>query len=192
MTDTLQAWDEALLLWLNGSPEALAEAAWWLTQPWCSAPVYLWVIWRVFKGSSWRTGALKMVVILATFAGTDAISSRLFKPGFERLRPSHNDALDGQLILHTSAEGNAYRGGRFGFVSSHAANTFGLAAITLLLLGSSGTRWMWVWAGIVSWTRIYLGVHYPGDIICGALFGAGFALATFTLFHRFLPAISTP
>lgn len=192
MLDTLQAWDEALLLWLNGMPEALAEVAWALTQPWASLPVYLFVIWRLFRGVTWQKGAWRLAIVLVTFAGTDAVSSRVLKPGFERLRPSHEPALTDQLVLHLNGDGNPYRGGRFGFVSSHASNTFGLAAITLLLLGSKRLRWLWLWAAAVSWTRIYLGVHYPADILCGALFGGGWAAATFTLSQRLNTRFSTP
>jgi undecaprenyl-diphosphatase len=190
--DTLQAWDEALLLLLNGTPEWLSAVGWWLSQPWCSTPVYLFVIWRLFKGVSWQTGALRMAMVLVTFAGTDAISSRVLKPGFERLRPSHNPSLSEALVLHQNQDGTVYRGGRFGFVSSHAANTFGLAAIAFLILGKSTTRWLWIWAGIVSWTRMYLGVHYPGDIVFGSLFGIGFAAATYVLFSRMIQAKPTP
>ncbi|MDA8695839.1 phosphatase PAP2 family protein [Flavobacteriales bacterium] len=192
MKDTLQAWDEALLLLLNGTPEWLSGAGWWLSQPWCSTPVYLFVIWRLFKGVPWRTGALRMAMVLVTFAGTDAISSRVLKPGFERLRPSHNPSLSTTLVLHQNQDGTVYRGGRFGFVSSHASNTFGLAAIAFLILGKSATRWLWVWAGVVSWTRLYLGVHYPGDIVFGSLFGIGFAAATHVLFSRFITPKPTP
>lgn len=184
MKDTLQAWDEAVLLLLNGAPESLSAVGWWLSQPWSSTPVYLFVIWRLFKGVPWQRGALRLAMVLVTFAGTDAISSRVLKPGFERLRPSHNPDLSEALILHQHEDGSVYRGGRFGFVSSHASNTFGLAAMAFLLLGSTATRWLWLWAAIVSWTRIYLGVHYPGDIVFGALFGTGFAAATHQLFSR--------
>ena len=192
MTDTLQALDEALLLWLNGTPEALAGVAWALTQPWVSLPVYLFIIWRLFRGVAWQKGAWRLAVVLVTFAGTDAVSSRLLKPGFERLRPSHEPALSDQLVLHSNEDGTPYRGGRFGFVSSHASNTFGLAAITLLLLRSKRLRWLWIWAALVSWTRIYLGVHYMGDIVFGAIFGGGWAAATFTLSERLKTRFSTP
>jgi len=192
VTDTLQAWDEALLLWLNGTPEALAQVAWTLTQPWISLPVYLYVIWRLFRGVAWQTGAWRLAVVLVTFAGTDAVSSRVLKPGFERLRPSHEPALADQLVLHLSEDGTPYRGGRFGFVSSHASNTFGLAAITLLLLGSKRLRWLWVWAALISWTRVYLGVHYMGDIVFGALFGGGWAAATYILSNRLKTRFSLP
>jgi len=177
--DTLQAWDEALLMLLNGSPESFSAAGWWLSQPWSSTPVYLFVIWRIFKGVTWQKGALRLVLVLLTFAGTDAISSRLFKPGFERLRPSHNPALEDTLILHENADGTVYRGGRFGFVSSHAANTFGLAGIAFLILGGSATLWLFVWAAAVSWTRMYLGVHYPADIVSFLILGGSATLWLF-------------
>jgi undecaprenyl-diphosphatase len=192
VTDILQAWDEALLLLLNGTPEGLAQLVWWLTNPWCSLPVYIFVIWQVFRGVNARVGALRLAVILVTFTGTDAISSRVLKPGFERLRPSHDPALEGELTLHENPDGSVYRGGRFGFVSSHAANTFGLAAITMLLLGAAKRRWLWFWAMVVSWTRVYLGVHYTGDIVFGAAFGMGFAAATFTLAKRLIPTLQPP
>lgn len=192
MKDTLQAWDEALLLLINGTPEWLSIGGWWLSNPWCSTPVYLFVIWRLFKGVSWQKGALRLAMVLATFAGTDAISSRVLKPGFERLRPSHNPALSDALVLHQNEDGSVYRGGRYGFVSSHASNTFGLAAIAFMILGKSAVWWLWIWAGLVSWTRMYLGVHYPADIVFGSLFGIGFAAATYVLFSRMIQAKPTP
>lgn len=190
--DTLQAWDEALLLTLNGHPDWLRDAAWILTSKWAAAPVVLLILFRLFKGGVRRSAWIALAAFLVTFAGTDAISSRLMKPGFERLRPSHEERLSEVIILHRHDDGSVYRGGRFGFVSSHAANTFGLATLAVLLFGAGAWRWLWVWALIVSWTRIYLGVHYPGDILFGALFGAGWAAACLTLFRKIDPRIQTP
>jgi len=190
--DTLQAWDEALLLALNAHPLWLADVAWFSTSKWSAAPVVLLVLWRLFRFGIHRSVWIGLGAFLVTFAGTDAISSRLMKPGFERVRPSHNDRLVDDLVLHTGPEGSTYRGGRFGFVSSHASNTFGLATLAVLLFGGGRWRWLWLWAAFISWTRIYLGVHYPGDILFGALFGAGWAGACFTLFRRINPHIQSP
>lgn len=190
--DTLQAWDEALLLTLNGHPHWLRDAAWILTSKWAAAPVVLLILFRLFKGGIRRSAWIALAAFLVTFAGTDAISSRLMKPGFERLRPSHEERLSEALTLHHHEDGSVYRGGRYGFVSSHAANTFGLATLAVLLFGAGAWRWLWVWALIVSWTRIHLGVHYPGDILFGALFGAGWAAACLTLFRKIDPRIQTP
>ena len=184
MLDTLQAWDEALLLLLNGQPAWLAQAAWMLTSKWATLPVVLLILYRLFARLQWKRGLTGLLLMLACVAGTDAISSRLFKPGFARPRPSHAVHLSNQLTLHTHSDGSVYRGGPFGFVSSHAANTFGLAALASLLFGGGRWRWLYAFAAAVSWTRIYLGVHYPGDILFGALFGVGWASALFTLARR--------
>ena len=133
-----------------------------------------------------------LVLMLACVAGTDAITSRLMKPGFARLRPSHTEQLTGQLVLHRLSDGSEYRGGLHGFVSSHAANTFGLAMLASLLFGGGRWRWLFLVAALVSWTRIYLGVHYPGDVLFGALFGVGWAGAIWTLARRLKWPVSTP
>lgn len=192
MLDTLQAWDEALLLLLNGQPEWLAQAAWMLTSKWATLPVALLILYRLFARRPWRHSVTGLLLLLACVAGTDAISSRLFKPGFARPRPSHAVHLSDQLALHTHSDGSVYRGGPFSFVSSHAANTFGLAALASLLFGGGRWRWLYAIAAAVSWTRIYLGVHYPGDILFGALFGVGWASALFTLARRLRLPIPLP
>lgn len=98
------------------------------------------------------------------------------KPFFARPRPSHEPGLAGLLHLV-----NGYKGGAYGFASSHAANTFGVAMFIYLLFRS---RYAWisaifVWAAVMSYTRIYLGVHYPGDIFAGALVGSACGVAAF-------------
>ena len=191
MFDTLQAWDEALLLALNGQPSWLRGAAWIVTSKWCFVPAILLVIRGLYRMADSRKAWIGFAAALVTFTGTDAVSSRLMKPGFERLRPSHNERLDDQLKLHAFQNGTFYRGGEYGFVSSHAANSFGLATFAVLLFGTRTWRWLWIWAAIVSWSRIYLGVHYPGDILFGALFGAGWACACFTLMNRISPTIQS-
>jgi len=178
MLETLQAWDEALLLVLNGAPSWLGPVAWGLSSLWAAVPVVILILWKLFSRFPLRRAMLGLLTVVLTFSGTDAISSRLMKPGFERLRPSHEPRLDGLLTLHHHPDGSVYRGGRFGFVSSHAANTFGLATCAVLLLGAGAWRWLWLWAALISWSRVYLGVHYTGDVVCGALFGVGFAAAT--------------
>ena len=103
----------------------------------------------------------------------DRISVLCFKDVFERLRPSH--ALEGVNLVKLNSWNLIYdyKGGQFGFVSSHAANAFSLATIFSLL----GKKYkifsliMFLWAILVGYSRVYCGVHYLGDVICGALLG---------------------
>jgi len=95
-----------------------------------------------------------------------------------RLRPCHEPALEG--LVHIV---NGKCGGKYGFISSHAANTFGIAMMLLMWVKR---RWfgviLMVWAALVSYSRIYLGVHYPGDVIGGAIWGVLCGWLMFLLF----------
>jgi len=116
--------------------------------------------------------SVAMVIVLA-----DQLSVHLFKNVFERLRPCHNPDLAN--ILHT-VNGNC--GGQFGFISSHAANVFALAVLLLNIFKYKRlTITLIVWATIVSFSRIYLGVHYFGDVFVGALFGASIGFVVYRL-----------
>lgn len=109
------------------------------------------------------------VCCLLAFGVSDRISSGIFKPTFKRLRPCHNQILSSQVYL----AGQNCWGGKFGFISSHAANSFTLAMFFWLLFKRKN-RWfslLFLYATIVSYSRIYLAKHYPGDILVGSLLG---------------------
>lgn len=112
----------------------------------------------------------------------DQTSVKLFKDVFERLRPCHQPT-----IAHLVHVVNDHCGGQYGFVSSHAANTFAFAAF-LGGVFAQKVKWfscvLWVWAAIVAYSRIYLGVHYPGDIIGGALLGILIGRLVYRIFER--------
>ncbi|WP_223265865.1 phosphatase PAP2 family protein [Vicingus serpentipes] len=101
---------------------------------------------------------------------SDKISVYFFKEVFMRLRPCHNPEIAN--LVHIVSD---HCGGQYGFVSSHATNTFALAVFVGLLVKQK-ISWLLptlvIWAAVVSYSRIYLGVHYPGDVICGAILGA--------------------
>jgi undecaprenyl-diphosphatase len=181
MLETLLQADRDLFLYLNSKHSDGLDLAMYLisrTATW--TPLYLGItgfIWLKLKKRSFIL--LIGIAILITLA--DRISSGIFKPSFARPRPCHEEALKGQVFIY---DGKC--GGRFGFVSSHAANSFAVAFL-LIMVYSRQHKWTWlllIWAFVVSYSRIYLGVHYPGDIIGGALLGILLSVIVYMFYNR--------
>ena len=154
-------------------------------------PLYIFLLYllvRNYRKQTW----LILIAVALTILLADQITSSIMKPFFERLRPSHEPSLAEQVFIV-----NKYKGGKFGFASSHAANTFGIATLMWLFLANY-RPWislLFIWALFVGYTRIYLGVHYPGDILAGFLVGFVCAWASYFLamyFAKFREKRSTP
>jgi len=181
MIDFIVELDTKLFLFLNGHNTPFFDSIMWFIsgkKEWI--PLYLvlisWLFYR-FRKKAWIFLAMGIAVI----ALSDLGSVHLFKNVFLRLRPSNNPEL--QDVIHLV---NNYHGGKYGFISSHAANTFGLAVIMSLFFRD---RWfvisILVWAAIVSYSRIYLGVHYPLDVLCGAIWGSLMAGGVYFFYKKF-------
>src|ERR1041385_3466513 len=136
-------------------------------------PFYALLIFLIIKKYKQKDWVVLLGVTI-TIVLANEITSTLMKPFFARLRPSHEPSLAGMVHLVKDYFGEGlYHGGLYGFASSHAANTFGTALFVWLVLKPFYKRigWIFVWATLMTYTRIYLGVHYPGDILVGAIVG---------------------
>ncbi|MGM9809403.1 MAG: phosphatase PAP2 family protein [Paludibacteraceae bacterium] len=137
----------------------------------------------------WGGSLLRLLIIFAGFAVavgmSDFVSSGVIKPWVCRLRPTHEPALAGMVHLV-----NGYTGGMYGFVSSHAANTMACALLfSLLYRNRYATVGLMLWVALNCYSRMYLGVHYPGDIIGGLLVGALLATLTYAVVRRLLARV---
>lgn len=180
MIETLQNFDADLLLALNGAHNGYFDHLMWLVScKWAWVPmtlVLLYVLWT--KG--WRQAVTVLLAVALVIVIADQVSSSIIKPLVERLRPTHNPQLANAVHVV-----NGYRGGMYGFVSSHAANHFGVAVLLALMLRRRNTSIVLpLWALLAGYSRIYLGVHYPGDVFCGAVVGCLAAWLTYALWRR--------
>ena len=178
----LKALDNKLLLIINGYHTTWLDDVMYLaSERWVWIPLYILVIALIAQQykmqSIYILLTLGLVMILS-----DQISASVIKPFVARLRPSHNPLLEGKLHFI-----NGYRGGTYGFVSSHAANVFAFAFF-LFFLRMKIVDWkivlIFLWAAFVSYSRIYLGVHYPSDIFGGMLLGFLISFLIITLYHK--------
>ena len=168
MIDKLIELDKQFLLFFNGNHLPwLDPVMLFITETFVWLPLYLFLIYLIVK--DYRKEAwIALIGIGVTILLSDQITASLMKPYFARLRPSQEPTLEGLVHLV-----DGYKGGKYGFASSHAANTFGTATFFWLLFGEK-RKWilfLFAWAALMTYTRLYLGVHYPGDILVGALVG---------------------
>lgn len=190
MFEKLEQIERNLFLYLNGlHADWLDPIMWYLSSVVFMIPVFLFAVYYAYKKGHWRyalvmIGGIGLCVLLA-----DRISVEFFKEIIQRYRPTHNTEI-GHLV-HTVIDpnGHEYRGGTFSFVSSHATNALALAVFIYLHFKKYSRYWLFIflWTAIVAYTRIYLGVHYPSDLICGGILGALIGALVYWISLKFKP-----
>jgi undecaprenyl-diphosphatase len=171
MMETLLQWDTSMMHWINhgwSNPffdflfPFLRNKYFWL-------PLYtFWVAWIIFNFNTKQSLLALLFIALSIFAA-DTISSKLIKDQVQRPRPCHVEDMQPAVVLRVSC------GSGFSFTSSHAANHFAIATFMVTVFGYFMRRWKyawWVWAALVSLAQVYVGVHYPFDVMGGGLLGA--------------------
>ncbi|MCC6370821.1 MAG: phosphatase PAP2 family protein [Bacteroidia bacterium] len=183
MFETLRQFDRALLLKINSQHSPLMDSVMWtLSQSWHT---YLLVIvcgYLVFKKYSPKKAA-EFILGCALVVACCDLSSNITKHSLKRYRPTHNTEIKNQI--HTV---NNHEGGKFGFFSAHAANTFGLATFIFLCIHWVNKRiryLFFIYPALVSYSRMYLGVHYPSDIFAGMLVGCLFGYLIYLIVNTY-------
>ena len=169
--------DKQAMIFLNNLGSSTFDPFWILvSEKWFWIPLYVIFLYFLYKNFNKKSLFYILLFVALGITASDQIAN-IFKFGFERLRPCHDPSLEG-LLREVKC------GGKFGFYSAHSSNSFFVATYLTMLLGKKIKQlpyFLFVWATIVAYSRVYLGMHFPGDIIVGAIMGILLALFFGTL-----------
>lgn len=179
MLERLLDYERGAFFLLNGSDSEYLDRFMWLyTGKVVWLPLAAFILILLIYRKNWREWLPILLAIALVITLCDQFSSHLVKPYFERFRPTHHPEFEAQVDTVFG-----YRGGLYGFISSHAANAFGFAMFMSLLFRNAIFTWaIMFWAALTAYTRIYLGVHFITDIIPGALAGLFFGYLVYIMY----------
>lgn len=180
MLEKILLLDKELLIYLNGLGSETFDGLWlFITKQTNWIPFFIFLLYLVYKKLGVKQTLIVLLFVAVLVAATDQITN-IFKYEFQRLRPCSDPAINTIIRVVKSSE-------TFSFFSGHAANTMAVAAFLFLLLKKQ-YRYFWLiflWPLIFAYSRIYLGLHYPIDIMCGYLCGWITGYSMFKMFHYF-------
>lgn len=178
--------DQELFLWLNGLHTPwLDTAMYWITYKYTWIPLYMLLIGMTIRAEGWKKGGFIIIAVVLAVAFADKVTSGFMKPYFLRLRPCHDPSI--QVVMHHVTD----CGGLYGFASSHASTSFALAIAWFSLLRRQVPQmaFLFLWAAVYAYSRVYVGVHYPLDILVGALVGLLVGYSFVQLYYIFFKKI---
>ena len=182
MLEIIKNLDQELFLFLNGIHNSTVDfVMYYITDTEFWFPFYLallgFLIWKFEEDS------IPMIIGVILAVGlNDLITSGIMKPYFERLRPCYEPGVVEFVHLIDDC------GYPYGFASGHASNSFGIATFIWLIMKEHKIKmgWLFIWAGIVAYSRVYVGVHYPADIIVGMAIGIVISILVFSIYRKYL------
>lgn len=187
--NTINQGDRSLLTAINFDGPTGYDFFWAMySDKWTWIPFMLVIVYCLLRPGNWRHRLLMVGSVALLFVLSDFVVSSFIKNVVCRPRPSHDPA-----VMDLLSYVNGYRGGAYGFPSNHASNGFAAATFLALLLRN---RWVtlsvFLWAVGSCYSRMYLGVHYPSDILCGAMLGIVFAIIIFFLYKKAAKRLALP
>ncbi|PRX54120.1 phosphatase PAP2 family protein [Flagellimonas meridianipacifica] len=187
MIDTLVQWDKELFLFLNGLGTETWDGFWlFITDKLSSIPLYAALLFFTYRYLGFKRTLIVLLFVGLLITATDQLAN-FFKYGVARLRPCHDEEVNmlARLVKKSC-------GGKFGYFSAHAANSMALASFFTVMLKPNLKKigfFLFLWASLVAYSRIYIGVHFPLDVITGSfigiLFGWLFAKLSIFAFQKF-------